>query len=416
MDPLSGVASTFGIVSLTLQLAQSALSIKRFIDAFHNAPTEIIRLKSLFHQLHLVAQTIASLLQTQQSLQSRSAQVTSNIHESLRTCQEIVDLICKSFQLTQKTINEQSHVPRNWTQLKLACKKKKIEEFERQLEQAISILNMNLLVNLLIRYQMPDPAFPQQFTDFTENWAAVPAAKPGARFRPAFVRKSPLQYGVFLNKQRIVRMLIQRGADPTYTSAAGWSLLHYMFDKDRSAANAQYFSVFHDCLIFDEVQDSEGWTSLHRCAAFGKAEDIHSLHQVGAPAYTGRYTTVWGGSPMHVAAMHNNVSTLDGLFSLADGQLDALDAVDNQGWTPLHISVYHGAEDAMKWLLKHGADPHRKTYRCGWFPDGHEGEVFNVADLAVLSGATCYETLVKVLKDTGYDITADGHDIYWGSV
>ncbi|KAI0966510.1 ankyrin [Xylaria arbuscula] len=567
MDPLSGVASAFAVISLALQLAQSALSIKRFLDTIQNVPTEIIRLKSLFHQLYLVIQTITSLLQLQQGLQSRDAHVSSTIYDSLKTCQEKVDLIRNIFQIGQQAKKEENLISRNWAQFKLACNKKKIVEFERHLEQSISLLSVNLLVNLLqsniliesdircltqlspsntqvlplkgvqayqprsreLRFSLDSYknrvaaksqpsifkkwsrgkslniqyhelhgrngrqslllrvniynlyAFALQLSRFFGTEPSAPfgtisarnlvpenaaifnactvgdgervrqllksrAARPndvtpsnktplGVAINGGFeeivqllllegadpnipcgsFQMSPLQYGVVLNKQNIVRILVQRGADPTYTSAAGWSLLHYMFDKGRSVVNTRYFSVFRDCLIFDDVQDSQGWTSLHRCAAFGTEEDIHSLHQVGAPAYSGRYTTVWGGSPMHVAAMNNNVSTLEGLFNLANGQLDTLDAVDNQGWTPLHTAVYHGAKDAMRWLLNKGADPHRTTYRCGWFPYGHEGEVFNVADLAVLSGATCQEALVGILKDIGHDIAVEGDDIYWES-
>ncbi|KAI0815539.1 ankyrin [Xylaria sp. FL0064] len=565
MDTLSGVASALAVVSLALQLAESASEIKRFLDTIQNAPTEITRIKGLVTQIHLVAQTIEALLKDQRIIRNRDDQVSHNIHDSLRICREKLDLVRDVLRVADNLNKKKNTVSRNWTQIRLAFKKEKIEEFERQLEQAIALLNTNLLVNLMrsdlliesnfrsmaqspssnllilppgslvYRSQSLEPILglgPTIFNPtnlskpscrktwwkgsifdvqyyrlygrnqrqsllfrvniygsylFTVQLSTIFSAAPSIPFnlsirnlisddaailyacrigdseharqllktriaRPNDVTldnrtplgvainggyeeivqlllqegadpnapcgtlgMSPLQYGIALDRRNIVRILVQRGADPAYTSAGGWSLYHYMFERDRSAANKQYFSMFHDCLIFDDVQDSQGWTSLHRCAAFGTAEDIYCLHRVGAPAWSGRYITLWGGTPIHVAALKNNVSTLEALFDLCNGQLDALDAADNFGWTPLHRAVYHGAKDAMRWLLSMGADPHRTTYRIGRFPKGHEGEVFNAADLASLSGIECQQVFIGILKDLGHDITIDGSDIYWES-
>ncbi|KAI1275181.1 ankyrin [Xylaria sp. FL0933] len=565
MDTLSGVASALAVVSLAVQLVESALEIKRFLDTIQNAPTEITRIKGLVSQIRLVAQTIEALLKDQRTIRNRDDQVCHNIYDSLRICREKLDLVRDVLRVADNLNKKQSTVSRNWTQIRLAFKKEKIEEFERQLEQAIDLLNTNLLVNLMqsnlliesnVRSmaQPPSsnspilppgsPAYRQQSLElifglgptifnptnlskpscrktwwkgnifgvqyyrlygrnqrqsllfrvniyssyvFTVQLSTIPNAAPSIPFNLSIrnlisddaaifhacrigdsqhVRRllktriaspndltldnktplgvainggfeeivqlllqegadpntpcgalemSPLQYGIALDRRNIVRILVQRGADPAYTSAGGWSLYHYMFERGRSAANTQYFSMFHDYLIFDDVQDSQGWTSLHRCAAFGTAEDIYCLHRAGAPAWSGRYITLWGGTPIHVAALQNNVSTLEALFGLCNRQLDALDAADNFGWTPLHRAAYHGAKDAMRWLLSKGADPHRTTYRSGRFPHGHEGEVFSAADLAVLSGIECQQVFISILKDLGHDITIDGSDIYWES-
>ncbi|GAW23124.1 hypothetical protein ANO14919_126740 [Xylariales sp. No.14919] len=566
MDPFSGVASTFAVFSLALQLAQSAFDVKRFLDTVQNAPREIKRLRDLVIQLHLVAQTVTALLRQQSSLRSQDPQVSNNVHDSLKACQEKLDLIRDVFQIAEKVNKKKNTIIRNWAQLRLASKKETIEEFERQLEQAISLLNTNLLINLTqsalatasdIRsltqpspsnpptpppgggratqprtrelisgpsssiYRLASQSGPSVYKEWSkgstfdvqyyklhgrtgrqslllrvniynsyiftvqlpgvfgiaqsvpfnisvrnlipENAPILQACRIGngeqvrqllksRNARPNDVtidnktplgvainggfeeivqlllregadpnipcgsfQVSPLQYGIALGRLNIVRILLQRGADPTYTSAGGWSLFHYMFEKDKSVPNTDYYSMLRDCLMFDDVQDSQGWTSLHRCAAFGTGEDIYCLYQAGATVWPGRYITVWGGTPIHVAALQNNVSTLDALLSLYNGKLDALDLADDQGWTPLHHAVYHCAKDAMRWLLNKGADPHRITYRSAWFPDGHEGEVFNAADLAALSGPECREAFVDILKDIGHDVTVEGDDIYWGS-
>ncbi|KAI0456353.1 ankyrin repeat-containing domain protein [Xylaria acuta] len=235
---------------------------------------------------------------------------------------------------------------------------------------------------------------------------------------------SPLQVGVALGMPNIVRMLAQHGADPNYISARRWSLPHYMFDSTNLVPGTEYFMIFWDSLVFDEIKDSEGWTALHRCAAFGTGECVYNLHLLGASAWSDRYLTNWGGTPVHIAAMMNNVSTLEGLMTLqidlkaaqevSRGCISALDPTDVHGWTPLHLAAYRGAIDTMRWLLQRGADPHRRTFQtASWFPDGHEGETFNASSLASMSGTACLDVFLETLRDMGCDVARRGDEIYW---
>ncbi|KAI1119845.1 ankyrin [Nemania abortiva] len=566
MEPLSNIASIFAVISLALQLAQSAFDVKRFLDTIENAPAEVARLKGVVTQLHLIAHSTTTLLEHQKRLRKQESQVSNSIYDSLKMCQGKLDLIQDVLQIAKKVNHGQSSVSRNWAQIRLACKKEKIDEFERQLEQAISVLNTNLLLNLIQSNFVIESnigSLAQQITNYRHTklsgfdlacnssrrelnsgpssfiskratqsrpsilkaWTKdnsfdllyyelsgrnkknsllfrlniyntyiftmhisrilgtilslpfnisirnlIPtnaailsacgrgdseqvkrllisrAARPndmtldnktplGVAIKSGFeeivqlllhegadpnlpcgrFEMSPLQHAVALGKLDIVRILVQRGADPTYNSAGGWSLYHYMFENEKPAAHTEYFSIFRDLLMFDDVQDSLGWTALHRCAAFGTEQDIYSLYQVGASAWSAQYITNWGGTPMHVAATRNNVSTMNALFNLCDDRLDVIESVDNQGWTPLHIAVYCKAEDAMKWLLNKGADPHRITYCSGWSPSGYEGKTFNAADLATISGAACREAFIGILRDIGHDITIAEDDIYWES-
>lgn len=235
-----------------------------------------------------------------------------------------------------------------------------------------------------------------------------------------------MQIGIYLEKLGIVRILIQRGADPEYNSTQGWSLLHYLFDEGKSMDKTQYFSILKDCLSFDDTQDGEGWTALHRCAAFGSSEDVRFLHLLGTSAYSNRYVTNKGWSPIHVASIMNNVSTLEALVDLQENHLqpqgihkegfDALNCVDINGWTPLHLAAHRGSIDTMKWLLRHGANPYQTTYgTAAWYPEGHEGKAFQASDLAILSQSYCLKEFIKTLQDIGYDIAMEGTDIYWPS-
>ena len=70
----------------------------------------------------------------------------------------------------------------------------------------------------------------------------------------------------------------------------------------------------------------------------------------------------------------------------------------------------------MPWLLRHGADPHARTYASAkWCPDGHEGEQFTVTDLARHPGSKYFALYVGSLEEFGYDVTESEEDLYWGS-
>ncbi|KAI1172832.1 ankyrin [Nemania sp. FL0916] len=568
MEPLSTIASGFAVVSLALQLVDSAYSIKAFFDAIQDAPAEVSRLKNRITQLHTTAKSIVSLLKHQRRLPGWDSQISDNICSSLETCLETLGLIRDVLKIAEKVDSGQnSAISRHWVQIRLAHKKEKLEEFERQLDQAMTSLNTNLLSNsihlsLLIdsdiqslikalpKYQHPllpgtNPSnnLPGQgmMPTLSPSIYLIPrTSKPTVRktwstqgiivleysklsgrneqqslicrvnicnsymltvqlFRPFFGRQpvipfnisvrnmvpsnaaifnacrngdveevrqllksriagpndttleyetplraaidgdceeivrlllregadpdlpsgkpqvSPLQYGVSLDRQNIVRLLAQQGADPTYTSAVGRSLFHYMFQEGKQTSSTVYFSLFENCIMFDDVKDSAGWTALHRCAAYGTPEDFHHLHRIGAPSCSDRYVTRWGGNPIHVAALMNNLPMLKAFFDLRNGQLDAIEFVDNDGWTPLHYAASRGATETMSWLLRQGANPHCKTLLSRPFADSPEEGVFNAADLAIQSGKVCQEAFVETLNDMGHNITVHGGDIYWES-
>ncbi|KAJ8131145.1 hypothetical protein O1611_g2482 [Lasiodiplodia mahajangana] len=571
MDPLTGATSAISIISLALQLAQSCSNIKRFLDAIHNVPAEVVRLKGVILQLYLITATTMTLLEHQQDTPAQNDQISANIYYALNTCQKKVDLIRGVMQTAEK-IRKGSTASRSWAQFKLAFKTEQVEEFGTQLEQAISFLNSALLLNVIysnittnsdieslrrllsssqatafttsrsssglnsralnLNSQSPIPNSSQSYIQ--KDWSnsgkldikfrlltrrgkmpsmllrvkvynsymvtvhlfnpivswylpmpltismqnLVPAdsaimnacregdghkVKQLLRSRYAnpnditlsndtplsiAIKKgfeelvqlllcegadpnlccgkgdiSMLQVGVFLGMPRIVRMLIRHGADPSYVSARGWSLLHYMFGM-ANPPSTEYCLIFRDSLVFDEIKDSEGWTALHRCAAFGTGECIHNLHLMGASACPERYLTNWGGTPVHIAAMMNNVSTLKELIALymdsnatqetLVGNTYAIDLIDFHGWAPLHLAAYRGAIDTMRWLLQKGADPHRRTFQtANWFPDGHEGETFDVASLARISGTACLDVFLETLRDMDCDVFKRGDEIYW---
>ncbi|KAK6845308.1 hypothetical protein PG995_015418 [Apiospora arundinis] len=576
MDPLSGAASIIAVISLALQLAQSAIIVKQYLQTIRHAPAVVIRLQGTLGQLHSTAETIRALLESRSKSHLQDSQLSNHIYVALDACQSKLGLIINIFPIAARVNNGQNGLTRSWAQLRLAGRMGQISEFERQLELAMSFLQLSISLhsmdsNLAIRVRVESiaqqlsstqvttppsfyhvrPHVIQQATSYASSRAPTPTGASessvyivwssgwgldiqlykvnGTNRKQALVVRanigsacmltlqlsrpfwgafcslpitmsvrclipndaailvacrtgdaaqvkqllgsgaanpndvtpdnetalstairngsdqvvqlligkgadpnlpcgqfqiSPLQIGIALGYPHIVRTLTQAGADLTYSSPLGWSLLHYVFERGRSSTNAEYFLMLGDSILFDDVKDSKGWTALHRCSAYGTAEGVRYLRYLGASLCPSRYTTVQGWSPVHVAAFMNNLSTLEALVSfqtsgaLVEGvSIDAkycLNSVDIHGWTPLHLAVHRGATDTMRWLLLNGADPHRTTYStASWFPVGHEGESLSVTHLAEMSGSACLGILIDTLQQLGHEVTTEGGDVYW---
>lgn len=212
----------------------------------------------------------------------------------------------------------------------------------------------------------------------------------------------------------VARQLIRYGADIEYLSARGWSVISYLWEYGRLCRNniefyemcsAQEFTAF-------DAQDGAGWTCLHRAAAYGTGADIETLLRLGAS--TSLCTKGHGWSPIHVAAALDNLSALKALSKRASRGF--LHSPDANGWTPLHIAVERGAEQTMRYLLEHGADPHASSnITAMWFPPGLEHNVLTPEDLARDRGSEYLEKYVTALQDANWDIVVHDEEVFWES-
>jgi hypothetical protein len=263
----------------------------------------------------------------------------------------------------------------------------------------------------------------QSLINLVENFISWSSSRYSFRASLMLIESSsPLQVAVAYGMLNIVRILVAYQADLGYISAGAWSILHYFFDGNRSIDSARYAAVLGEDIYFDDIKDSEGWTALHRCAAFSKADDVYLLHRLGASARPERYTTSSGWTPIHIAALMNNISTLEALVGLSErmyGHVQhATDTVvinskDIHGWTPLHLSVHRRARDTTKWLLRNGGDPRCRTYRtASWFPPGYEGHDFDAVGLARVLGEESLEEFVHMIRNVGYDVTVDADGFF----
>jgi hypothetical protein len=230
--------------------------------------------------------------------------------------------------------------------------------------------------------------------------------------------RSPLQVAFELKDPELARRLLCYGADCNYIDARGWNVVHHLWKHKDSGHGEAHDELYHICAAVGfaayDAQDTSGWTCLHRAAAYGTPLDIEDLLRLGTSLLV--YTTPNAWSPIHVAALTNNVKTLRALSRHVN--LSTLHSPDAHGWTPLHIAIEREAEDTMRFLLENGADPHSQTsITATWFPVGLENQILRPTDLALNCCNFFFEIFFEALKDAGWQVTTslDNEDLYWDS-
>jgi ankyrin repeat protein len=104
------------------------------------------------------------------------------------------------------------------------------------------------------------------------------------------------------------------------------------------------------CLNIDknlvEVDDSDGYTALHRATYNNHIEVVKLLIESGANVCS---RTADGWQPIHSAAKWKHIHLLD--FLLASGA--DINAVSNGGNTALHLAANHNSKEVIEFLLFH---------------------------------------------------------------
>ncbi|KAL1987786.1 hypothetical protein VTN96DRAFT_2626 [Rasamsonia emersonii] len=222
---------------------------------------------------------------------------------------------------------------------------------------------------------------------------------------------SPLEWAFCYRHIEIARFLISRGARLDYVSSRGWTPVFELFwpsKEDQPSPEFLHLLCANSFADFD-VQDSSGWTCLHRAAAYGTAADVRELLRVGASPLITTHSLGW--TPVFCAARFCNTATLAELARHL--QPSFIYSTDARGWTLLHVAVDAGDFDTMYLVLQLGADPHQ-TAKI-------DGEWVTPTELARRGGPKVFQMYVDALEETGFDIYGVEDDadekgeIYWAA-
>jgi hypothetical protein len=149
MEGLSAGASVLAVISLAAQLGAGAHTLIKFLQTVSDAPTEIQRLESLLDQIYAIATCVRTALECQRKLHGDKRIPADDIHASLLNCQKQIQKIERIVDRFKETENGRSVVSRKWASFELALKNKDVLKLERQLGQAIQLLDIAITTHSL---------------------------------------------------------------------------------------------------------------------------------------------------------------------------------------------------------------------------------------------------------------------------
>ncbi|KAH7304238.1 ankyrin repeat-containing domain protein [Stachybotrys elegans] len=222
-----------------------------------------------------------------------------------------------------------------------------------------------------------------------------------------------LQMCFLRNKPDIARMLLSKGADLEHVDNDGYSVLSYLWVNEgrlEESANLMRLCMAHG---FTEVNacDSRGWTAFHRAAAIGTAEDVKAFLLLGASL---DLRAEWyGWTALFFAASHDNVETFEAIVKHSGENV--YQSLDGDGWNLLHCCTYFDAPNVMRMVLRSGVDVNQKTHPAP-LPEDPELSYreLTAADIAIYVGPNRWQVFMDALADTGREEDLKGYDdVFW---
>ncbi|KAI9740489.1 MAG: hypothetical protein M1834_005069 [Cirrosporium novae-zelandiae] len=205
-----------------------------------------------------------------------------------------------------------------------------------------------------------------------------------------------LQLALYHRDVDIVRLLLSYEACPWQTDSTGWTNMFYLFavtrGDDEAGLDCLRILVMECCFPPLVTRDADGWTILHRAAAFGSLEMVRLLIAQGADP-TERLGS-W--IPAHQAVDKKRHTVLNELLP-AEFDINYQDS----GADP-HVK---GAPSNVYWKVYHhmgaGAAFPAELTESPW-------------DLANEIGGDCLRTFVEAAQSAGIDLYEDDEgDIFW---
>lgn len=158
-------------------------------------------------------------------------------------------------------------------------------------------------------------------------------------------------------------------------------------------------------------QDAYGWTVLHRAAAWGTADDVNTLLDLGTVQSFRSRKLRW--TPLICAVAHKNINTLHALCDRTADR-DVCEEQDIRRWNLLHIAVGYGNLEAIPYLLKKGVDPDAKsTCTSSHVPLMVRERSVTPGEMARVFGETTYREWINALDAEGCTNIGRAEQIDW---
>ena len=168
------------------------------------------------------------------------------------------------------------------------------------------------------------------------------AATPGSR-APAPVADAAMHGNV-----NSVRALIKQGKSVNVAQGDGMTALHWAAERGDSALAALLLAAHANTAATTRIGS---YTPLHIASRTGSAAVVRALIKAGANV---KASTMSGATALHLAAAAGNS---DVVTALLDAGADPNAKEGQWGQTPLVFAAEYDRANAIRVLLKHGADP-----------------------------------------------------------
>ncbi|KAK3632365.1 hypothetical protein LTR56_016379 [Elasticomyces elasticus] len=212
------------------------------------------------------------------------------------------------------------------------------------------------------------------------------------------LQTTPLQWAIWHKQLDVTRLLLSEGASQDHISNIGWNVMFYCWPalEHQEQSMLDFLQVLSEDSVQDlEVVDTEGWTALHRVAAFGDPTEVLALIKLGARPEQEAMPLRWNA--LHHATFYGNNATFDSLLPyFAD---EVVTMVDARGWTLLHIAASAGHDEIVKCLLCLGADSNARSMPF-WshMPDSLHGQGWTPQEVAAAQSITREQQYVRALR------------------
>ncbi len=161
---------------------------------------------------------------------------------------------------------------------------------------------------------------------------------------------TPLHSASLNGHVEVARFLVERGADATAQNKNGWTPLHSA--SQHGHVEVARFLVEHGART--KAQNKNGTTPLHPASENGHLEVARFLVEHGADP-TAKNKNGW--TPLHSASQHGHVEVAQ--FLVEHGARTK--AQNKNGTTPLHPASENGHVEVARFLVEHGADATAKN-------------------------------------------------------
>ena len=157
---------------------------------------------------------------------------------------------------------------------------------------------------------------------------------------------TPLMNAAMNGNVQTVKLLIEKGADPSLKDNSGLNSLHFA----AIGGDTDIISLIHTRMPDIESLNGEGETPLLVAAYNGKLHAVKWFLERGANA---TYKDKGGWNALHSAAYSGDAETIDHILT----HVPNIESKTADGETPLIIAVRHQKLQGVKCLLEKGANP-----------------------------------------------------------